>query len=146
MIGLRFEAPLGTVVCLGAHPDDIEVGAAGLISKLASTHPDADFRFLIAAGDEARCDEASMSASDLLGDRVAVNGGRMTDGFLPYSHASETKEFFKSTVGANTPDLVLAPHINDRHQDHRFVGELAHQIFRKQMILEYEIVKLTGDL
>ncbi len=146
MIGLSFESPVGHVACLGAHPDDIEVGAAGLLGRLASMNDETRFTFAIAAGDETRATEAKASASDLLGDRVDVICGNMTDGFLPYSHARETKEFLKAATAGPPADLVIAPHIRDRHQDHRFIAELAHQLFRTHMILEYEIVKLEGDL
>lgn len=146
MIGLSFERPPTVVLCLGAHPDDIEVGAAGLLRKLAAADGETRFVFAIASGDDTRVDEADASALDLLGDRVTVDCARLTDGFLPYSHAAETKEFFKSCAGETPPDLIISPYREDRHQDHRFVGELAHQVFRHQMILEYEIVKLEGDL
>lgn len=146
MINLAFDRPPGTVVCLGAHPDDIEVGAAGLLRRLAAVSLDTEFRFVIAAGDGERAAEAVVSATALLGDRVTVSCAQLTDGYLPYSHAREVKEYIKSNHGIKSPDLVIAPHRNDRHQDHSFVAEMAHQIFRNQMILEYEIVKLEGDL
>jgi len=145
MIGVEFTRSLNQVVCLGAHPDDIEVGATGLLRQLAERNTDTEFLFAIAAGDSRRSEEAAASAKDLLGDRVNVSCAGLTDGFLPYSHAVDTKKFFKA-LSSETVDLVLAPHTQDRHQDHRFVAELAHQLFRKQMILEYEIVKLEGDL
>ncbi|MEX1038755.1 MAG: PIG-L family deacetylase [Acidimicrobiia bacterium] len=147
MIGLRLERAPISVVCLGAHPDDIEVGAAGLLASLAERYSDTRFLFAIATGDSDRQKEATDSAHSLLGDRVSLEFGGLTDGMLPYSHAAETKAFIRAT--AQSPedvDLVLAPRRGDRHQDHRLVGDLAHQIFRSQMILEYEIVKLEGDL
>ena len=146
MIGVRFERDVEAVVCIGAHPDDIEVGAAGLIASLARANQTTRFLFAIAAGDDTREDEAMASAQDLLGDRVKVVLGRMTDNMLPYAHIRESKQFIRQASEMITPDLVIAPHIGDRHQDHRFVAELAHQVFRSQMILEYEIVKLEGDL
>lgn len=146
MIGLRFGAPPARILCLGAHPDDIEVGAAGLVSLLADDYPESHFVFAIAAGAPVRIDEALASARDLLGDRVEVSTGGMRDGYLPYDHASETKDFFRESAGDTEPDLVIAPHVGDRHQDHRLVAELAHQLFRGPMILEYEIIKLEGDL
>lgn len=146
MIGLNFGTRLGHVACLGAHPDDLEVGAAGLLGRLASMDDKTRFTFAIAAGDETRAEEAKASAFDLLGPRVEVHCGNMTDGFLPYTHARETKEFLKAVTRGFPTDLVIAPHINDRHQDHRFIADLAHQLFRTHMILEYEIVKLEGDL
>lgn len=147
MIGLRLDRELTSVVCLGAHPDDIEVGAAGLLRSLADANPDTRFLFVIATGDEARRNEAVESATNLLGDRVSVELGGFGDGMLPYAHAVATKEFVRSAASHMADaELVLAPRRTDRHQDHRFVAELAHQLFRHQMILEYEIVKLEGDL
>jgi LmbE family N-acetylglucosaminyl deacetylase len=146
MIGLRFENQPRSVVCLGAHPDDIEVGAAGLLASLAAGSFDTKFVFAIATGDDERKKEASESALSLLGDRVSLELGGFTDGMLPYSHAAATKEFLRTVAAGADADLVIAPHIGDRHQDHRFIGEIAHQVFRSQMILEYEIVKLEGDL
>lgn len=147
MIGLRLERAPASVVCLGAHPDDIEVGAAGLLASLAATNPDTRFLFAIATGDAVRQKEAVASAKSLLGDRVSVELGGLGDGMLPYAHQVETKDFVRSAANQMVDaDLVLAPRRTDRHQDHSFVAELAHQVFRKQMILEYEIAKLEGDL
>lgn len=147
MIGLRLERAPTSVVCLGAHPDDIEVGAAGLLASLAATSPDTRFLFAIATGDSNRRKEAIESARGLLGDRVSIEFGGFGDGMLPYAHPVETKDFVRSAATQMADaDLVLAPRRTDRHQDHRFVAELAHQVFRKQMILEYEIAKLEGDL
>ena len=146
MIGLRFERPLETVVCLGAHADDIEIGAAATLSILASAHPGCTFRFAIATGDETRHAEAELSAAKMLGDRVTVDTALFTDGSLPYEHPSDVKQFFSAAVGETEPDLVFCPMLSDRHQDHRFVAELAHQILRDHAILQYEIHKSDGDL
>jgi LmbE family N-acetylglucosaminyl deacetylase len=147
MIGLRLERAPTSVVCLGAHPDDIEVGAAGLLTSLAASNPDTRFLFAIATGDAVRQNEAIESARSLLGDRVSIEFGGLGDGMLPYAHPVEAKDFVRSAATQMVDsDLVLAPRRTDRHQDHRFVAELAHQVFRQQMILEYEIAKLEGDL
>ena len=147
MIGLRFERAPSSVVCLGAHADDIEVGAAGLLTSIATANPDTRFLFAVATGGSVRQKEAIESARSLLGDRVSIEFGGLGDGMLPYAHPVETKDFVRSAATIlDGADLVLAPRRTDRHQDHRFVAELAHQVFRKQMILEYEIVKLEGDL
>ena len=37
-------------------------------------------------------------------------------------------------------------HLDDRHQDHRLVAEVAHQKWRDHPIWEYEIAKWDGDL
>ena len=56
------------------------------------------------------------------------------------------KEVFGELGRRAQPNLVLAPRLEDRQQDHRVTAELAWQTFRDHLILEYEIVKYEGDL
>lgn len=146
MIGLTFEQPLRTVACLGAHADDIEIGAAGTIAILAEAHPDARFTFAVATGDDTRAAEAVASAERLLKGRVTVEVGGFADGFLPYDEPAAVKRFLRQASGAGEADLVICPTSGDRHQDHRFVAEVAHQLAREQPVFEYEIHKYDGDL
>jgi LmbE family N-acetylglucosaminyl deacetylase len=142
----RFPEQIGTVVCLGAHPDDIEIGAAGTIALLASQFPMAHFHFVVLTGSEQRQQEARSSAAQLLGERVRVSLGDFTDAFLPYEDPAGAKRFVVSSVGSIRPDLVLAPQMDDGHQDHRFIGDVAGQVFRDCVILRYEIAKYDGGL
>jgi LmbE family N-acetylglucosaminyl deacetylase len=146
MIDVRFAAPVRVVACLGAHPDDIEIGAAGTIARLASTNPDCVFRFVIASGDETRAAEAEESAAKLLGDRVVTIVGAYPDGSLPYADPAGAKEFYRDALDGLVPDVVFSPALGDRHQDHRFVADVAHQLMRDQVILQYEVHKSDGDL
>ena len=41
---------------------------------------------------------------------------------------------------------MLAPGIDDAHQDHRLLGELVSTVWRDVLILRYEIPKWDGDL
>lgn len=145
-VQLSFGAPLRTVVCLGAHADDIEIGAYGTVATLASAHPDAAFVFVVVSGTGERADEAQASARAMLGDRVTIRTGDFVDGYVPYRDPGGVKDLIRSATSGTTPDLVIAPHRSDLHQDHRFVAELAGQLFRGPQILGYEIVKFDGDL
>lgn len=146
VIGLTFDHPPARVACLGAHADDIEIGAAATIARIAASNPGARFWFAIASTDERRAGESEASAVKLLGDRVSVNVAGFTDGSLPYEDPVGVKSFFRSVSEKVDPDLVICPALIDRHQDHRFVADLAHQIFRDHLILQYEIPKSDGDL
>ena len=83
---------------------------------------------------------------DLVGDRASldVDVQAFTERFFP--HVPEVKTYVDGLGRRVTPDLVLAPRLEDRHQDHRVVAELAWQAFRDHLVLEYEIVKYEGDL
>lgn len=146
MISLRFGPDLGLVTCLGAHPDDIEIGAGATLARLAASHEDVRFRFIILTGTAERTAEANASAESLLGHRVDVVTGDFDENTLPYRDPAGVKEFLHEAGFAGETDVVLAPRRDDLHQDHRFVAELALQAFRDHPVLGYEIPKYDGDL
>jgi len=146
MKALSLPKGLGCVVCLGAHPDDIEIGAGATIAALRLQNPSTFFQFIVMAGSPIRADEARSSVKALLGAQGDIVIGEFTDGFVPYESPGDVKRFVRSALPTSDVDLVIAPQTTDRHQDHRFVGELAGQLFRDQMILGYEIVKYDGGL
>jgi LmbE family N-acetylglucosaminyl deacetylase len=136
-----------TLLFLGAHPDDIEIGCGGTILALREARPELEIRFLVLSATPEREREARRSAERFLGeggaDRVAVE--RFRDGFLPY-HGAAVKEVFERLKGEIRPDLVFTHCRNDLHQDHRLVSELTWNTWRDHAILEYEIPKYDGDL
>lgn len=132
------------ILCVAAHPDDIEIGAGGTLLKLARLCPEACFVFAHLTGDEDRIAEAQCSAAALIPGRVRVEAGGFRDGFLPYQDSAAAKEWL-AAFAREKPELVLAPNLDDRHQDHRFAAELAWQLFRNSTIAEYEIPKWEGD-
>lgn len=137
------------ILCLGAHPDDIEIGCGGTLLTLLWEGPDLDITWVVFSGSGGpRGDEATESAHGLLnGDgvelEVEVHGFR--DRFFP-SAGAELKEAFDGLGERVDPDLVFTHHERDRHQDHRRVSELTWNTFRDHLILEYEIPKYEGDL
>lgn len=145
MIDFGFTRDPRVVTCLGAHPDDIEIGAGATLLHLAAHYPTATFRFLILTGTDVRRAEAKESATALLGDRVEVAAAGLDENFLPYAHAAEAKSFIHHEGRADDTDVVFAPQPEDLHQDHRFVAAVALQAFRDHVILGYEIPKFDGD-
>lgn len=146
MIGLRPGA-LRSVLAIGAHSDDIEIGCGGTLLSIVRANPDCAVTWLVMTGDAARADEARDSAEAFLpagGPRLVLGGLR--DGHLPYADASAAKDLIHRVRDEAAPDLVLTHRCADMHQDHRFCGEVAHQAFRGTLTLEYEIPKYDGDL
>lgn len=134
------------VLVVSAHPDDAEIAAGGTIARLVAERPDADVTWMVlAAPDPARAAEARASAEALLvGATHHVIVGSLRDGYLPYLGAAAKEALAELQVV--DPDLVLGPRRDDAHQDHRLVAELLPQLFRRPVILEYEIPKWDGDL
>ena len=137
----------GTVLCLGAHSDDIEIGCAGTIIKLVEQCSELNIFWVVFSASGVREREAQSSAMHLLADahdsKITILNFR--NGFFPYV-ATEIKEAFESLKELPKPDLILTHYENDRHQDHRIISELTWNTFRDHLILEYEIPKYDGDL
>ena len=135
------------LLCLGAHPDDIEIGAGGTILRLIAERRIRSARWAVLSGNEARAAEARAAAERFLegvDDRL-VSVAAFRDGRFPATWA-EIKDALEAIASEGRPDLVLAPRRDDWHQDHRLVGELVWTVFRDELILEYEIPKWDGDL
>ncbi len=136
-----------TVLCLGAHSDDIEIGCAGTIMRLMEDYPEAAFYWMVFSGDRARRREARESASTLLtGSKqrfITVRSFR--DGYFPYG-ATRIKNSFEGLKKIPPPDIIFTHYRMDLHQDHRLISDLTWNTFRDQLILEYEIPKYDGDL
>jgi LmbE family N-acetylglucosaminyl deacetylase len=139
-------APL-TLLCLGAHCDDIEIGCGGTLQRLLAEHPGSTVRWIALASTPEREREARAAAGELLegAGKADVTVKTFRDGYFPFEGAA-IKDFFEETKRAVRPDLVLTHHRQDRHQDHRFVAELTWNTFRDHLIAEYEIPKYEGDL
>jgi LmbE family N-acetylglucosaminyl deacetylase len=136
-----------SVLLLGAHSDDIEIGCGGTILRLKEEYPDLAVCWVVFAAEGSREEEARSSAEDFLTGvkekKIIVLNYR--DGFLPY-HGEEVKDFFEQLKTQVSPDLIFTHYRHDLHQDHRLVCELTWNTFRNHAILEYEIIKFDGDL
>lgn len=153
MIGLSLEledgAPL-RVLCLGAHCDDIEIGAGAtvrrLIREVGRSRP-VHVHWEVLASTPEREAEARASAAEVLegAAQSSVEVRTFRESYFP-DQWSEIKDHMFEVRSSFTPDLVLSHHRQDRHQDHGVVAELTWNTFRDHLILEYEIPKYEGDL
>src|SRR5271165_1913224 len=85
-----------TVLCLGAHSDDIEIGCGGTILRLAQQHPGSVFHWVVFSSDAVRQAEAQRAAK-LFVDSSFLKGPLVKsfpDGFLPFVGA-EVKAVFE---------------------------------------------------
>jgi len=67
------------------------------------------------------------------------------DSYFPGEYTA-VKGAFESLKDLPPPDIVFTHHRADLHQDHRLIGELTWNAFRRHLILEYEIPKYEGGL
>lgn len=133
------------VLALGAHADDIEIGAGATLLQLVAARP-VEVRAVVFSATAQRRTEAEQSAAALFASALAhelvVHDFR--ESYFPADWAA-----VKAAVAAAAdfaPDLVFAHRRDDRHQDHRVIGDLVWQACRSTTILQYEIPKYEGDL
>jgi LmbE family N-acetylglucosaminyl deacetylase len=148
MLGFKPNLPAdATVLCLGAHCDDIEIGCSGTLMELQAQHAELRFEWVVFSGDDEREAETRAAARRIMGEHgnynVAVH--RYRGSYLPYC-APEVKNCFESIKSTISPALIFTHFLHDRHQDHRVIAELTWNTFRNHGILEYEIPKFEGDL
>jgi len=139
--------PDGTILCLGAHSDDIEIGCGGTLIELRERAPQLRFIWVVFSGDATRERETRAAAATLLGPatNITVNVHNFRGSYFPYFGA-DIKDMFEAMRSSVKPDLIMTHYLADRHQDHRIVAELTWNTFRSHTILEYEIPKYEGDL
>lgn len=135
-----------SVLCLGAHSDDIEIGCGGTILRLIEAQPDLRVDWVVFGAQGVRVSEARQSAEAFLaqtrGKRIEVYDFR--DGYFPYIGGG-IKDTFEQLKKEFSPDLIFTHNRHDLHQDHRLLSELTWNTFRDHLILEYEIPKYDGD-
>jgi len=134
-----------SVLAVGAHPDDIEIGAGGTLLGLTESNIEVKAHYVIMTGSPERQLEAQSAARAFLPTAdLTVRLYDMPEGRLP-ANWSQVKDALEEVATSFVPDLVLAPQPEDAHQDHRTIAEIVPTVFRDQLFLAYEIPKWDGD-
>lgn len=135
-----------SILCIGAHCDDIEIGCGATLMRLAAERS-LEVTWVVLSSNAKRAAETRRSAELFLAGakRKHVLVQKFRDGFLP-AEWKKAKEFFETLKALPTPDVIFTHEGADRHQDHRIVSELTWNTFRNHLILEYEIPKYDGGL
>jgi len=139
--------PIRTILCLGSHCDDIEIGCGGTLLKLLKEHPGLAVHWVVFSSRPERAREARESA-ELFMERAKEKNiviKEFRNSFFPFVGA-EIKEFFEQLKREISPDIIFTHYRHDLHQDHRLISDLAWNTFRDHLILEYEIPKFDGDI
>jgi len=136
-----------SVLCLGAHSDDIEIGAGATLLSWLGSGAKMSVRWCVASAVGARAAEARASAADFLvgAADAQIELGGFRDGYFP-SEGAAVKDWVEALKAGPKPDVILTHRRDDAHQDHRAISELTWNAFRDHLIIEYEIPKWDGDL
>lgn len=140
-------SPLRSVLCLGAHADDIEIGCGATLLEIQQSRPDVRIDWVVFSSQGVREAEARASFADWFQkeNRGKLRVYSFEDTLFPVQRR-ELKECFQAIAMETSPDLIFTHRIDDAHQDHRLIAELTWNTFRDHCVLEYEIPKYEGDL
>src|SRR4029079_7731630 len=107
MLPLRFDS-IRSVLCLGAHSDDIEIGCGGTLLQLLSARPQCEVHWIVFSGEETRAAEARASAAELLTSATSkqIEVHNFRDSYFPYIGA-EIKDCFAQLAKEVKPDVIF---------------------------------------
>lgn len=135
-----------TLLCIGAHSDDIELGCGGTVLRLLAEHPGSTVHWVVCSAPGERAAEADAAARAFAADAAALH---VTLHTFRESHFPDCWSDIKAAFEAlkpTQPDLVLTHRRDDEHQDHEVLGRLVWNTFRDHLVAQFEIPKYEGDL
>lgn len=138
---------INSVAVIGAHCDDIMIGAGAMLMEIARSNPGfrLDALVLTGADSEREIEEKNAFSAFFSQANVRLAVCNLPDGHLP-DHWGQVKRHLAEFRRGCEPDLVLGPQRGDSHQDHRLLAELIPTEFRSHLVLGYEILKWESDL
>ncbi len=133
-----------TALFIGAHPDDLEIAAAGTIAKLRSKDWNV---LLIVMTDDSDPEQAKIRRVEATtaGAALGVHEDRIVFLGLPDGHLKCTPEIvhlLRSTLATHDlkPSLVFTHIVADDHQDHRATHEIVCAAIREVPRLYFPVV------
>ncbi|GEL20274.1 PIG-L deacetylase family protein [Pseudonocardia asaccharolytica] len=138
---------LDRMLLLGAHCDDVPIGAGGSLLELCRAHPGVQVTALVLTGGGSLREEEERAALTAFcpGAQLEINVLDLPDGRVP-TRWERAKLALEDVRALGEPDLILAPSPHDAHQDHRTLAQIVPTVFRDHLTLGYEILKWEGDL
>ncbi|HEY2763815.1 MAG TPA: PIG-L deacetylase family protein [Pseudonocardiaceae bacterium] len=135
------------LLVLGAHCDDVAIGAGGTLLTLCQANPGLRVTalVLVGGGTDRETEERAALAAFCPKAELELTVLDLPDGRVP-AHWDRAKQALEDLRRRTDPDLVLAPSTHDAHQDHREFARLVPTAFRDHLVLGYEILKWDGDL
>lgn len=120
----------GRVLAFGAHPDDLEVGAGGLLARLSAEGADVTMAIVSVPGDAERRKAEAQEGARVLDAELFIlyeeKQCRVED--IPMH---ELVRRFDNIVGDVRPDLVITHSAHDLHWDHSLVNRATVSALRR---------------
>ena len=120
----------GRVLAFGAHPDDLEVGAGGLLARLSDEGADITLAIVSIPNNTKQRKEEAQAAAEVIDANLFViyedKPCRVEDIAM-----HELVRRFDQIIGDVRPDLVITHSANDLHWDHGLVNRATVSALRR---------------
>ena len=131
------------ILAFGAHPDDVEIGAAGILAKHASEGfrigiCDLTYAELSSNGNPKQRQQEAAAASEQIGLHVRLNLGYPDRGLFL---RKELIDGVVDVIRLYKPRIVLAPFWEDRHPDHAACQKIVEEAVFSSGIRKYDTGK-----
>jgi LmbE family N-acetylglucosaminyl deacetylase len=138
---------LNCVAVIGAHCDDIAIGAGATLMEIVRDNPGVVVHALVltGSGTEREVEEKTAFAAMCPSSDVRLTVADLPDGQLLDNWRTVEQRIAKFRRECE-PDMVFGPQRHDYHQDHRLVAELIPAEFDDHIVLGYEVLKWESDL
>lgn len=138
---------LDRLLLLGAHCDDIAIGAGGSLLELCRSHPGVAVTALVLTGGGSLREEEERAALAAFcpGAKLEITVLDLPDGRVS-SRLERVTQAVEDLRVHGEPELIFGPARHDAHQDRRALAQIVPTVFRDHLLLCYEIVKWEGDL
>lgn len=137
------------VLYLGAHPDDVELGCAGLILKKGDEDEAHYATFSLCKKHSGLSFTAEELEADLMRSTAMMGLEKGQVHIWDFEntrfrkHADEIRETLEELRDELDPERIYVHSIRDMHQDHQTVAEEAVRAFRLREIQFYEVTTTT---
>jgi len=116
------------IAAFGAHPDDIEIGCYGTLSKFLDKG--AEIHVFIATGSPKRLRESQKAFSHLVCNNFFIDFLNYKNNEIPYSR--EIIQNIDKRLDKINPDLVITHWVDDNQQDHQNLAKSVISACRKR--------------
>ena len=119
------------VLCLAAHPDDVEYGMLGSIMKYGDTKFD-----ILVLSEGGNFDESTSTDRHRECESIWEDIDNIQGSFLPIKHLANISEdelinTIESKFDIGTYDSICTPPLEDAHFEHRKVNRAAYSLVRR---------------
>lgn len=123
---------LKSVLAIGSHPDDVELGCGGtLLAHQAAGHRTAVL--VMTEGEQSREYVAALRVKEQEASATSLGAGLYWGGFIDCEIPSDRRsiERIEEVIGETQPDIIYVHAPEDTHQDHRTIAAAAISAARR---------------